>query len=394
MNKPPILAIFPQLPLPEFAGDRQKVNNLIKVLSKHYTINAVVICRESYTTNDENFLSQYCHQYKIFKLSKIGILYNCLKGFLKGESLQLNFFYQPKIDKYINQNTSNKHFVFYNLIRTAKYAQHYKGNKVMDMVDLISLSYQRSLQKVHSPFWKYIYKYENKHLAQAEEKVMNTFKDVFLVNKNEQELLSQKHSNIFWLPNGIKENLFTNYSNEITEPNAIVFIGKMDYPPNVDAVIWFVKNVFQHLNSAIKFYIVGARPSKKVTALSNNRVIVTGYVSDPYVLMSNCALVVSPMQTGGGIQNKILEGMALGKINVATSLGASSIHLANNNEHLLVEDNPLKMAQLINSIVSNPVAFNHIANNGKKLVSDIYTWQNFGEILYQQIELSLKYIEN
>lgn len=391
MSKPSILAIFPQLPLPEFAGDRQKVNNLIKVLSKAYNVHAVIISREKHTGEDEIFLKQYCNHYKIFKLSKIGILINCIKGLLKNESIQINFFYQRKIDDYIHNELSDKKFIFFNLIRTAKYASGFKGNKVMDMVDLISLSYHRSLQKVHSPLWKLIYKYENKHLAKAEQEVIQNFKATFLVNKLEQIQLAEKFQKIFWLPNGIKEQLFNYPNNVAKQPNVIVFIGKMDYPPNVDAVIWFVKNVFNRLNKEISFYIVGARPSKKVQQLAtlNNRIIVTGYVKDPYELMNSCMAVVSPMQTGGGIQNKILEGMALGKVNVATNLGASSIYLAENNKHLLIEDNPIKMAELINNIHQHPNKYQQIGIDGKALVEKIYTWNNFGDILINQIEQSI-----
>ena len=390
-KKKEILAIFPQLPLPEFAGDRQKVNNLIKVLSKKYAVHAVIICREKHTKEDEIFLKKYCCYYKIFRLSKIGIFINCIKGLLKQESLQINFFYQSKIDKYVNANLNGKHFIFFNLVRTAKYAVNYNGSKVMDMVDLISLSYKRSLEKVGSPLWKFIYKYENKHLAEAEQKIILNFKATFLVNHNEQSLLAKNNKKIFWLPNGIKEQLFDYIKRENDKPNSIIFIGKMDYPPNVDAVIWFVKNVFPYLNNAIKFYIVGARPLKKIVDLSDadERIIVTGYVEDPYDLMSRCTLVVSPMQTGGGIQNKILEGMALGRVNITTSLGASSIYMAVKNKHLLVEDSPKKMAELINLVVTNPENFKNIGLNGKKLVSEVYTWKNFGDTLTNQIEVSI-----
>lgn len=387
-----IIAIFPQLPLPEFAGDRQMVNNLIKVLSKKYLVHAIIICRENHTNDDEIFLKQYCHKFKIFKLSKIDIFISCLKGILKQESLQINFFYQSHIDNYIKENMIDKHFILYNLIRTSKYAANYNGNKIMVMVDLISLNYQRSLEKVHSTLWKIFYKYENKHIEEAENKVILNFKATFLANHNEQTLFAAKFKKVFWLPIGIKEQLFNYPKNKNNEFNSIVFIGKMDYAPNVDAVIWFVKNVFQHLNNSIKFYIVGARPLKKVIALSNinERIIVTGYVQDPYELMNRSAVVVSPMQTGGGIQNKILEGMALGKVNVVTSLGASSIYLAENNKHLLIEDNSIKMAKLINQIVENPQQFQNIGIEGKKLVTKIYTWKNFGDTLTKQIEESIK----
>ena len=113
---------------------------------------------------------------------------------------------------------------------------------------------------------------------------------------------------------------------------------------------------------------------------------VLGYVEDPYVIMDLCTLVVSPMQTGGGVQNKILEGMALAKINVATSLGADSIYLAERGKHILVEDNPTEMATLINAICNNPSEYEHIGIAAKELVKDIYTWENHGRKMIDVIE--------
>lgn len=257
------------------------------------------------------------------------------------------------------------------------------------MVDSISTNYKRSSQNAHSWLWKLIYKYEYKHLVKEENHSVTFFNATFLVNKSEQEFW-QTHTNkpVVWLPNGIKENLFNyNKINETTKQPSLVFIGKMDYQPNVDAVFWFVKNVWHLVNNYANFYIVGAKPSKKVLRLAKMypRVFVTGYLPDPYSIMNAASIVISPMQTGGGVQNKILEGMALGKLNIATTLGAGSIHKAIAGEHFLVEDNPLAMASLINNAIENPEKYVTVAKKGKELVSELYTWNNFETVLINTI---------
>jgi glycosyltransferase involved in cell wall biosynthesis len=95
------------------------------------------------------------------------------------------------------------------------------------------------------------------------------------------------------------------------------------------------------------------------------------------------------MQTGGGIQNKILEAMALGKINVTTTLAGNSIYKALNYKHYLAEDNAEKMATLINNIVAHPEKYECIGKNAKELASEIYTWKNFGQILITTIQANL-----
>lgn len=92
LDKHKVLAIFPQLPLPQFAGDRQKVHNHIKILSKNYLLTAVIVCRTKPTIEDEEFLNKHCQSYKIIYLNKLTILINLLRGLLKGEALQVAFF--------------------------------------------------------------------------------------------------------------------------------------------------------------------------------------------------------------------------------------------------------------------------------------------------------------
>jgi len=386
-----ILAIFPQLPLPEFSGDRQKVNNLIKVLSQHYSVHAVIICRESPTASDEQFLSTYCEEYRIFKLSKIKMFVNLLRGLIYNESLQVNFFYHSEAKRYIDKNTAGKYFLFCNLIRVSKYCDSYEGNKFIDIVDSISINYKRSLDKVTSPFWKMIYRYEYKRLRVYEKEVINRFNASFLVNYPEQQhWLSETKKQVVWLPNGIKEQLFQyEQSNaNIVPPGSIVFIGKMDYQPNLDAVIWFLKNVWSLVDPSVHFYIIGPRPPERLLKLveKQERVLLKGYIEDPYSLMSACAAVVSPMQTGGGVQNKILEGMALGKVNITTTLGAESIHFAEDKEHLLIADTPELMADLINKVCRNPSLYDTIGTNAREMVKRVYTWENFGNTMIEAIE--------
>ena len=114
-----------------------------------------------------------------------------------------------------------------------------------------------------------------------------------------------------------------------------------------------------------------------------------GYMEDPYLVMNSCAVVVSPMQTGGGVQNKILEGMALGKVNVATTLGAESIRFAENGKHLIVVDEPQQIAQSINNVLNNPLEYRIIETNAKQMVAETYTWKNFEQEIISTINHSL-----
>jgi len=150
----------------------------------------------------------------------------------------------------------------------------------------------------------------------------------------------------------------------------------MDYQPNIDAVLWFVENVLPHLNRDLKFIVVGAYPKKIIQDLPKTfkNVEVTGYVEDPYLILKSCLCVVAPMQTGGGIQNKILESMALGTINIVSSLAAKPIG-AEHGKHFLVCDDPKEMVNLINKIYENPKNFEYLKVNARDFIKNNFTWQ-------------------
>ncbi len=391
-----IVAIFSQLPLPEFAGDRQMVNNHLKNLSNYYNVFAVIICLEEPTDEVHNFLKQHTIKYKIFRLSKLQMIFNSLAGIIKLQSLQVSLFYSKKIQTYINNQLSEMDFIFCCNIRTSKYALTSPLPKFIDFIDSISLNYKRSQKNVKSFFWKIIYWYETPRLYKYEEKVINAFNLSFVVNHNEMQYWSSKLkiNKMIWLPNGIKNHLFS-YDKQVENwyKKSIVFLGKMDYPPNVDAVLWFIDEVHPYIDSDIQFFIIGARTNPKIVAKAKacTNIHIKGYMKDPYLIVNSCNVVISPMQTGGGVQNKILEGMALGKVNVTTKLGANSIRFAENGIHLLVEDNAKKMALLINQICKTPENYMGIGSRARDLVKDIYTWEKHGDTMIKQIESSLSY---
>ena len=118
------------------------------------------------------------------------------------------------------------------------------------------------------------------------------------------------------------------------EKNKIVFVGKMSYEPNIIAVTFFVKNIFPVIKKKyprILFYIVGANPDERVLVLNKTEgVIVTGYVDKIEKYFRESTVVIAPMLTGAGIQNKIIQAMSYGCCVVTTSIGAEGLDIKNN----------------------------------------------------------------
>ncbi|KAA0257637.1 glycosyltransferase [Deferribacter autotrophicus] len=351
-KKKKVLFITSRLPYPPIGGDKLKSFNLLKILAKYFDVYLITITNEILNDTIKKELEKYSVSLKVFTKPKYLFYLNTLKFLFNDLPLQVNYYYFGDVKNYINNMLYEVDFAISTLIRTSKYLDYFNKPKYLDMVDSIALNYQRSKDNVKSFFWKTIYKIEIDRLFNYEKMCIKNFNSTFLVNKYEAEYWS-KFGNTTWIPNGVNEEIFEYNKLNDKYRNYVAFFGKMDYQPNIDAVLWFTENVVPHLNKEIKFIIVGANPSKHVLRLSKKytNIEVTGFINDPYEILNSSIAVIAPMQTGGGIQNKILESMALGTINIVSTLAAKPIIGAKHNEHLIVCDDPKEMAYLINTIL-------------------------------------------
>ena len=388
--KKKLLLITSRFPYPPIGGDRLKNYNLIKILSKNFDVTLIVINLETIRYSDINAIKKYVKNIKIFNISKIYAYINVIKNlFFSKEPLQIGYYYYSYIQEYIDKEIDKYDFVISTLIRTAKYLENTDKLKFLDIVDSIGLNYTKSQENVKSFFWKFIYKIEANRLLKYEKKYIKMFDNTFFVNRDESEYY-KKYGNTLWLPNGVNEKLFTYDKYDKKYNSYIAFLGNMSYQPNVDAVLWFVNNVFPLLDKNIKFIIIGKNPKRKIKNLEKKfkNIEVTGFLEDPYKILNSVFATVAPMQTGGGIQNKILEAMALGQICITSSLAGKSIYGAIDKRDFIIEDEPNDYANIINDIFRNRNKYKYLKINAKNFIIKNYTWKNYEKKLFKSLWLT------
>jgi glycosyltransferase involved in cell wall biosynthesis len=382
-----ILLLTSRLPYPPIGGDKLKNFNLIKILSKYYKVYVIVITDEILDKESEEFLKNYTYYYKIFTRSKFMYLLSLGKSFFNNKPLQVNYYYFKDIKKYIIDLIQKEKIDIgiSTLVRTTEYLYDIEIPKIFDMADSIGQNYKKSIKKVKSPFWKLIYLIESKRLLNYENKMINSFNVTFMFNKEEIKYFN--NDKIKFLPHGVNEDLLEYEKINNKYKSYVAFFGKMDYQPNIDAVLWFVENVLNKLNKNIKFIIVGAKPTKQILNLANKykNIEVTGFVEDPYEILKSSLCVVSPMQTGGGIQNKILESMALGTINIVSSLASKPIGAKNKKDYIVL-DNPKEIADTINDIYLNRNNYDFYKKNSRNFIKNNFTWSIFEKVYIKEIE--------
>ncbi len=174
-----------------------------------------------------------------------------------------------------------------------------------------------------------------------------------------------------------------------TEPMRLVFTGAMDYHANVDAVTWFCRDILPIIRKAginLEFYIVGGRPTPAVQALEQiPGVTVTGFVDDIRPWYASADVCVIPLRLARGVQNKVLEAMAMQRPVVTTTKAAEGVG-AKDLQHLLVADSPEDIAQSVIELCKNPNARMQLGEAGRTFVTENFDWKRNMEKLEELLK--------
>lgn len=382
-KKPCVCMILPRKLFPLLSGYSLKNYYLIRLLAKEYRLHLIVISGEELSEEEKDFYQTYTEKHQVYQMRKSERIVGAVSAIFSGLPIQVGLYYSRTLQRMLQQEVPQADILISELVRTMPYVNAFRDDtvKVFDMVDSIGLNYQRSLDGTSSFFLKMYYRVEAKRLLRYEERCVRYSDVSFLFNQEEQKYWS-KAGNVQWLPHGVKEELL-NYPEKKTKEKQpyLAFIGKMNYQPNVDAVLWYAEHIHSKLSQKIGFIIVGAYPTAEVQKLQEKyeNITVTGFVEDPYEILSGAVAVVAPMQTGGGIQNKVLEAMAIGKVNLLSRRAAQPIAGAEDGVHFLVCDTLEKYEERICELLQHPEKKQKIEANARAFIQDNFTWEKYGE---------------
>ncbi|MCK4569797.1 MAG: glycosyltransferase [Bacteroidales bacterium] len=174
-------------------------------------------------------------------------------------------------------------------------------------------------------------------------------------------------------PTGIKAADFSKYDATPEFPS-IFHIGALDWSPNQEGIEWFLKNCWSKLHNKypnLKFYIAGRNAPDFIRNISEPKVVFLGEVDNAYAFMESKAVMIVPLLSGSGMRIKIIEGMALGKSIVSTSIGAEGIAVSHDQD-IVIADDPQKFTAGIESLLDNFDKFEVIGRNAMKFVEENY----------------------
>jgi len=227
--------------------------------------------------------------------------------------------------------------------------------RIMDLIDVDSYKWAQYSEK-SSGLKRLIYRFEARCLSRYEHRIAETFDHLLVVSEQERNIFLRGLAvdNLSVVTNGVDLDFFNpqHPQRQQTQKPTLVFTGVMDYWPNIEGVQWFVEKIFPRIRTVVPdtiFYIVGSRPTAEIKRLEQiEGIMVTGFVEDirDYLVMADVCVV--PLRIARGIQNKILEAMAMGKSVVTTFQAFEGIKAVSGEEIIPVDDEGMFAAAVIN----------------------------------------------
>ena len=364
------------MPLPVKTGDRVLLFNRLKRLHLNHEITLALLYSDDSDLLYIDNISNYCKKIYTFKISKIRSILNIsLKFFIDKSPLQVLYYNVNSVQNKIKRIYEEENFDLINayLIRTIPFIENADVPVVLDMIDTMQLNFLRRICKSKSFFVKFFYRLEYQRIVRYENNLPDSIKKIIVVAREDQKYMPSVASVI---PLGVDTYHFL--PSDLTSTNSIIFSGNMSYLPNIQAILWFHSKCYPLIKEkvpGVKLMIAGASPSRDILKIQSQDVIVTGYVESLSELISKSSVSIAPMQSGSGMQNKILEAMSCAVPVVTTNIGLGSIG-ARHLDEIIVVDNSSKFANYVIEILLNPNAYSRLTQNARKFVNDYHSWDS------------------
>lgn len=390
-----ILLISPFLPYPLDQGGKIRVFNLVKQLSRTHDI--TLACLTDRDDADPGPLTEFCDE--VLAVTRPATFVRDFARFLlQGDAFNCARFHSDSFAAELTQLSLRKRFdlVQIEFSMLWQYARLFPGVPVALDAHNIEFRNVEQIGKATSAILKrLLYRLETARLRAVEEQAWRQCDLCFTVSEQERDLIASLCGNpakVIAAANGVDPDRFPFRPRE-RGGKRILFLGGMDYSPNLDAAGYFLRDVFpliRERESEARLLLVGRELARLGTALSQPGVECHENVPEVLPWFYEADLLVVPLRQGAGTRIKVLEAFAAGLPVVATSKGCEGI-AARNGEHLLVAADARGLAQSAARLMEDPELGRRLARSARQLVLESYTWQRAAAVVDDAVRQFSKY---
>lgn len=331
MERPPLLLLIHRLPFPPNKGDKVRSYRILRHLAERYRIFLATFVDDPADWPHVATVEAWCAGLCVRPIRPRWARLASLRGLAAGEALTLPYYRDRALGHWV-RTVVRDHAIRQAVVFSGAMAQYLEGLRLdCRVVDFCDVDSEKWAQYAPTKPWPLsgLYAREGRKLLAFERRVAAHSQASLFVTRAEAELFRQRApevaSRVAVMENGVDSSYF---SPDALAPSpypaggpVIVFTGAMDYWPNVDAVCWFAHDILPRVRQTwpgMRFWIVGMNPSAEVRALAKpGEIEVTGTVPDVRPYLGHADAVVAPLRIARGIQNKVLEAMAMGRPVVA-----------------------------------------------------------------------------
>ena len=387
--KPRLLFLAHRIPYPPNRGDKIRSYHQLKLLAEYYDI-YLASCYETETELQQGqpILEQVkSHCFGFVDKTTITLAKDTIKAIARGQSVSEQHFFHSELNHWIQDviEKTKPDGVFVFCSSMMQYIPDNLKSSIPVVTDLIDLDSEKWRQMANTKIRikRWLFNREATTVADAEQRCFEQSSTSFFVSDNERTLASRYHdlpTSCTVVENGVDTDFYESGlkmpCTAMVDRKYLVFTGTLDAQPNIKAIQWFMSVCWPKLTDRIQdlhLAIVGRNPEPWIKALSSNKVHVFADVDDVRPYVASAQVAIAPMQIGRGVQNKILEAMAMAKPVVMTNEGARGISMPEEQSQFIA-DGSEEFVNHVVELLKNQTKRDRIGQLNLEWVRTNYSW--------------------
>ncbi len=383
-----LVVLLSRFPYPLEKGDKLRAYHQLKALSKQHAITLCALSDVEVKDEWKKEIETFCEKVYVFRLNKPLIYLNTLKQSFTQKPYQVGYFYQSSIQKKIKRIilAEQPDHIYCQLIRTTEYVKNIHSiPKTIDYMDALGKGMLRRAE-ISKGLRKRLFLIEGKRLSTYENRIFDYFNHHTIISEQDRKYINHPlNEKIAVIENGIAAD-FSNYSKKTEKAYDLIFTGNMNYPPNVECACFIVNEVLPLVKAKkpeATLLLSGANPHPRILELANTTgVTVSGWVDDIRDSYAQGRIFVAPLFIGTGLQNKLLEAMAMGLPCITTSLANNALK-ATDQKSILIANTAEAFAENIVYLLEHPEKIEELAAAAKQFIGTHFDWEQSVEKLVQ-----------
>ena len=390
-----VLFISTKGPLPTNDGHCLRTYNLLRQIAKYHDIYLLsfVKYQEEYTYVGE--LQKLCKKVEYFSIKEndspvrnvLSLVSNVFsdKPFVvqKYDTLEM----RTSIMRLLSQEDID--LVHLDMLPLYCYRDLFVGTPVLlNQHNIESALLLQRVEAETNPIRKLFFATQQKRLEMFEKAALSGVDHVAVCSEQDMQLAKQSAPgvSVTVIPNGVDLDFFKPSGGFKEEPNSLVFVGGLNWYPNLEGMEWFDREILPEIIALcpnVKIHLIGR--SEKINWINPHYFVEHGFVDDIRPYLEKTAVFIVPLRVGGGTRLKILDAMGMEKAIVSTTIGAEGLG-AEHGQELLLADTASSFAKSVVILLENRVQRHEISQHARAFVSSSYGWDAIGEKLLQHYD--------